>query len=293
MLNRNNLLFKFLKLKSKVYCILPRFLTLAIGRMTGHFLYYFFPLRKKVATINIKIAFPNISEAEVKKMLKRCYLHFGMLMSDFLRLPILNQKNINNLIKLDNQTKILLKENNPCIIMTGHIGNWELFLPILGYNNYHASGVAKTQRSKAGDRFFNWIRSCKNTKIIASKGNPIKELNKAFDDGYNLIFISDQNAGAKGTKDTLFNATTYTPKGAAFFNIKNNSPVIYITITMNKDHSYSINSRKLDFKKTKDSKNERIIDINNAYNKQLENSIIKYPEQYFWFHKKWDKKYYQ
>ena len=32
--------------------------------------------------------------------------------------------------------------------------------------------------------------------------------------------------------------------------------------------------------------------INDTYNKELENSIIKYPEQYFWFHKKWDKKYY-
>ena len=90
MLNRNNLLFTLLKLKSKTYCILPRALTLTMGRMTGRFLYYFFPLRKKVAIINIKIAFPNISEADLKKVLKKCYLHVGMLISDFLRLPIIS-----------------------------------------------------------------------------------------------------------------------------------------------------------------------------------------------------------
>ena len=292
MLNRNNLLFAFLKLKSKVYCILPRGLTLAMGRITGYFLYYFFPLRKKVAIINIKIAFPNISKPELKKILKKCYLHFGMLMSDFLRLPILNQKNINNLVKLDNQTETLLKDNNPCIIMTGHIGNWELFLPLFGYNNYIATGVAKTQRSKAGDRFFNWIRSCENTQIIASKGNPIKELNTAFEKGYNLIFISDQNAGPKGTKNYLFNAPTYTPKGAAFFNVKNNSPILYITITMNSNYTYTINSKKLDFSFKDNSKNQKVNYINQAYNEELENSIVKNPEQYFWFHKKWDKKYY-
>ena len=291
-MNRDNLLFAFLKLKSKMYCFLPRFLTLWIGRLTGYFLYYFFPLRKKVALINIKIAFPKKSNRDIKKILKECYLHFGMLMSDFLRLPILNQKNINNLIKLDNQTKILLKENNPCIIMTGHIGNWELFLPIFGYNNYAATGVAKTQRSKAGDRFFNWIRGCKNTMIIASKNNQVKEINKAFEKGYNLIFISDQNAGSKGTKNYLFNAPTYTPKGAASFNVKNDSPILYITITMDSDYTYTITSKKLDFLFKNDSKNQKISDINEAYNKELENSIIKYPEQYFWFHKKWDKKYY-
>ena len=291
-MNRDNLLFAFLKLKSKLFCFLPRFLTLWMGRLTGRFLYYFFPLRKKVALINIKIAFPKKSNRDIKKILKECYLHFGMLMSDFLRLPILNQDNIAKIINLDNKTKLLLKENNPSIIMTGHIGNWELFLPVFGYNNYTATGVAKTQRSKAGDKFFNWIRSCKNTMIIASKNNPVKELNKAFEKGYNLIFISDQNAGSKGTKNHLFNAPTYTPKGAAFFNVKNNSPILYITITMNSDYTYTINSKKLDFLFKDDSKIQKISDINEAYNKELENSIAKYPEQYFWFHKKWDKKYY-
>jgi len=291
-LNRDNLLFAFLKLKSKLYCFLPRFLTLCMGRVTGYFLYYFFPLRKKVALINIKIAFPEKSNRDIKKILQKCYLHFGMLMSDFLRLPILNETSIKKLIKLDDKTKILLKENNPSIIMTGHIGNWELFLPVLGYNNYIATGVAKTQRSKAGDRFFNWIRSCKNTMIIASKNNPVKELNKAFEKGYNLIFISDQNAGERGTKNYLFNAPTYTPKGGAFFNVKNNSPILYITITMNSDYTYTINSKKLNFSFKDNSRNQKINKINEAYNKELENSIIKYPEQYFWFHKKWDKKYY-
>jgi len=264
-----------------------------MGRVIGRFLYYFFPLRKKVAVINIKLAFPNKSNYEIKKILKKCYIHFGMLISDFLRLPILNKKNIDTIVKLDKETKSLLDKEGPCVIMTGHIGNWELFISLLAYNNYYVSGVAKTQKSKAGDKFFNWIRSCEKTLIIPSKGDPIKGLNKALNKGYYLVFISDQNAGAKGTRNYLFNATTYTPKGAAFFNIKNNSSILYITITMNSNYTYSINSKKINLLTKDASKNQKISDINDAYNKELENSIIKYPEQYFWFHKKWDKKYYQ
>ena len=293
MFNSNNLLFLFLKFKSKIYCALPRPLSLALGRMTGRFLYYFIPLRKKVALINLRIAFPEKSNHEIKCILKKCYLHFGMLIADFLRLPTLNKKNINNLIELDHKTKTLLGKDNPCIIMTGHIGNWELFLSVFGYNNYRASGVAKTQKNKAGDRFFSWIRACDNTLIIASDGNPIKDLSKAFNKGYHLIFISDQNAGEKGTKNYLFNAPTFTPKGAAIFNVKNDTPILFITIIMNKDYSYSIDSKKLNLVFKNDLKEQKVIDINDAYNKELENSIIKSPEQYFWFHKKWDKKYYQ
>ena len=35
-----------------------------------------------------------------------------------------------------------------------------------------------------------------------------------------------------------------------------------------------------------------IVKINEIYAKHLEKEIIKYPEQYFWFHKKWDKRIY-
>ena len=62
---------------------------------------------------------------------------------------------------------------------------------------------------------------------------------------------------------------------------------------MNSDYSYSIYSKELVLESESDIKNQKIIDINQVYNDELEKIIIKHPEQYFWFHKKWDKKYYQ
>ena len=287
------MLFSILKLKSKIFCLFPRSLSLVIGRMIGYFLYYFIPLRKKVALTNLKIAFPEKSKSEIKVILKKCYIHFGILITDFLRLPRLNKKNIGDLIELDSVTKSLLKENNPCIMMTGHLGNWELFLSVFGYNNYNVGGVAKLQKNKSGEDFFNWIRYCENTLIISSKGNPMKGLNEILKNGYHLILVSDQYAGDKGSINNFFNAPTSTPKGAAIFSIKKRTPIIFIIIIMNKDYTYSIYSKKLDPIFKNNSNEQKIIDINDAYNKELEDSIIQYPEQYFWFHKKWDKKYYQ
>ena len=176
--------------------------------------------------------------------------------------------------------------------MTAHLGNWELFLPVLGYNDYKASGVAQVQRNKNGEKFFHWIRNCKNTKIIL-KGNSIQSINKVLSENYHLILVSDQNAGKKGTLNNLFGMPTSTPKGAAILNIKNNNPIIISFIVMNKDYTYSIFSKKLNVNFNSDSTNGKIFDINEAYNKELEKIIIKYPEQYFWFHKKWNKKDYK
>jgi len=285
-------LFWVLKIKSKIFCILPRSISISFGKLIGWFLYYIMPLRKKVALKNIKVSFPNKTNYEINQILKKCYMHFGIITSDFLRLPKLNESNISTILNLDSKTQTLLSECGPSVIMTGHIGNWELFLPTLGYNNYKTSGVAQIQKSKSGEKFFNWIRSCKNTKIIP-KGNSIKNINKVLNQKYHLVLVSDQNAGKKGSINNLFDMPTSTPKGAAILNIKNKIPIIISFITMNKDYTYSIFSKKLQIDFKNQSTEEKIFNINQAYNKALQEAIIEHPEQYFWFHKKWNKKNYE
>ena len=286
------MLFSFLKLKSRLFSALPRFLSLFLGRGLGLFLYFIVPLRKRVALINLKVAFPEKTNYERKQILKKCYMHFGMLVSEFLRLPKLNKSNISNIIKLDFNTKKLLGNNRPSIIMTGHFGNWEMFLPVLGYNNYKVSGVAQVQKNKAGQKFFSWLRECPNTNIILKKSS-IKSISDTLDNQNHLILISDQYAGSKGTENIFFNHLTSTPKGAAIFHSKKNVPIILIFIFMNTDYSYSIYSKELISKNEKGNQKLDIVDINQIYNQELEKIIVQNPEQYFWFHKKWDRKIYK
>ena len=136
--------------------------------MIGYFMYYIIPLRKKVALINLKIAFPDKSLLELKLILKKCYIHFGMLASEFVRIPKLNKYNINDNITMNNKTKKLLNSNDPAIIMTGHIGNWEMLLPLLGYNNYYTSAIVQIQKNKTGEKKFNWSNKNDRTRKLRS-----------------------------------------------------------------------------------------------------------------------------
>ncbi len=211
-----------------------------------------------------------------------------MLISEFLRLPKLNKNNILNSISLDLNTKKLLDKNKPSIIMTGHFGNWEMFLPMLGYNDYNISGVAQIQKNRHGQKFFNWLRKCDNATVIQKKDS-IKAIHKTLDAGNHLLLVSDQYAGKKGTINHFFKMPTSTPKGAAIFNSKKNIPIILIFIFMNEDYSYSIFSKELVVASSNKSKGEDITLINQVYNDELEKIITKYPAQYFWFHKRWDR----
>ena len=61
---------------------------------------------------------------------------------------------------------------------------------------------------------------------------------------------------------------------------------------LNSNYSYTFTIKSLDFENSNNIEN-LFISINTAYSKILENEIKKYPSQYFWFHKKWNKKIYK
>ena len=62
---------------------------------------------------------------------------------------------------------------------------------------------------------------------------------------------------------------------------------------LNKDNTYSFSLEKLDVETIPENIEELFIEISTKYNGILENKIREYPEQYFWFHKKWDRKIYK
>ena len=60
--------------------ILPRFIALLIGRVLGLFIYYFIPVRKRIALINIKDNLTELNHRQQLSVLKNTYKHFGMIL---------------------------------------------------------------------------------------------------------------------------------------------------------------------------------------------------------------------
>ena len=90
---------------------------------------------------------------ELKILLKKTYKHFGIVLTDFLRQSNLNKDNISNYVIMDDETKNTLDRLDGGIIMTGHLGNWEIILPKLGLNNYPFVVVTQTQSNANSQSF--------------------------------------------------------------------------------------------------------------------------------------------
>ena len=63
-------------------------------------------------------------------------------------------------------------------------------------------------------------------------------------------------------------------------------------ILMNKDYSYSIKSKILTVEFDEGTNEEKINIINQNYNIELEKMVRDYPNQYFWFHRRFPRSIY-
>jgi KDO2-lipid IV(A) lauroyltransferase len=214
-----------------------------------------------------------------------------MVLIDFLRQSSLNNKNVNNYVTMDNETKAVLNSCDGGIIMTGHLGNWEAFLPAFGLNGHPFVVVTQTQKSKGSQKFFNKIRSFPNISLIPRTGGR-KQMLQVLDEYKFLGLASDQNAGKHGIKIPFFGKPASIPKGAALFHIKTGMPIIVGFCILSSDLKYKLQLRKLDIESIPDNKEDAVLKIHTEYSQLLENEIKKHPEQYFWFHRKWPKNLY-
>ena len=282
----NNITYYLFKIFSLFFSLFPRNIAIFLGKVFGTFLYYIVPLRKKVAIFNLKIAFPTLSNIDINAIILKTYKHFGILLVEFFRK---NKINLENQIHIDDETHRLLSLKQGIILMTAHLGNWEIIIPIL--NKYrNATIVVKVQRNSGGDKFVKEVRNLKNISLVpmgSSKKNMINDLKN----GNILGLASDQNAGIKGTRVKFFGKELTIPKGAGYFYYKTKCPIVIGFCTLNQNNTYNFSLREI---KIEDSHVDNLfIKINTVFSKILEEEIKRNPEQYFWFHRKWDRKLYK
>ena len=277
----------FLKTLSIFLSFIPRKITIFIAKKIGTLINIIFSKRKTVAITNINIAFPEKSISEINILIKKTYQHYMVVLVDFLRQHHFDISTIN----IDSETEKILSSNNGLILMTAHIGNWEMIVPIL--NKYKkTTGIVKIQRNSGSDKFISELRTYKNITLLPMHSSKRKMIQTLIN-GEILVLASDQNAEERGTKIPFFGKEASIPKGAAYFHHKTKCPIAIGFCMLNKDYSYEFKVKKIDIKTDPQNIENLFIDVNTIFSKLLEDQIKKNPEQYFWFHRKWDRNIYK
>lgn len=245
----------------------------------GKILFNFFKIRKGVAEKNLQRAFPNWSKKKINLTLKKTYIFFSNNLINFISFPR-SWKNIQFSVSGKKFLKDSFIEGKGIIMITGHFGSWEILGKWLGDYADLFVGIAFKQKNVGAHRFFIEQRELSNTKHIFKR--------ESFDKMYNVLqqngilgLVSDQDAGKRGVFVNFFNVPASTPKGVALFHINKKSPMVFATCVQTELLKYKIEFIPILCEV------KTIEYITQEYTQILERYIKKFPEQYFWFHRRW------
>jgi KDO2-lipid IV(A) lauroyltransferase len=106
----------------------PGFLAERVARLFAGVLDLAVPKLRRVALINLKIAFPHATPEEQDRIVDGVFASIGRLLLAIARFPSLDSVNVHSLIRyegLENYQQAKA-EGKGVLVATGHLGNWEL-----------------------------------------------------------------------------------------------------------------------------------------------------------------------
>jgi lauroyl/myristoyl acyltransferase len=254
------------KIIRKVLLILPLNLCLYLGKLVGMAL-YFNCKKRSVSFKNIKMAFPNKKTYQVKQILKKSFINFGISIVETLILP-----------KIIEYSRIVGEENidkSGGILIGIHEGSWEVYNTLFAKKHKYAI-LVKEQKKRGLNRFINEIRKEEGLYIC----NSLKELVKYLKKEYFAGIVVDHGAEDNALLVEFFSHLVPTPKGAVFLSKKLDKKVYPCFGRRLEGFSHIAEIGKpLDIQS--DEK-----DLLRKINKIYEEYLRRYPSQYLWYYKR-------
>jgi KDO2-lipid IV(A) lauroyltransferase len=247
--------------------------------------------RKRLVLQNLRNAFPDKQEKELKKISNKFYHHLCDLFMETFKIQSMTEKDVRKRISIIN-TELLDKyydEGRDVIAVLGHYGNWEwipvinLFIKAQGCQVYHPL------RNKPYNEFMLKLREKWGTLNFPMKSsyrsmNELKIENKRFVIG----MISDQTPAVNKIQHytNFLNQKTPVHVGAEKMAAKTNSPVVFFRFDKIKRGYYQLKIEPL-IENPSDYKEFEITEI---FTRHLEKIIQEKPEYWLWSHNRWKHK---
>ncbi len=253
---------------------------------------------KKITIENIMLAQPPLvkSPNEADELALKTFEHFALTFVHMLYMDRFIHLKEKKHISFENNEVIdrALKEKHGVILISGHLGNWEIGINELAKKGYPINLVAFQYVNPYLNNMMNQFRLRCKVHIIPTKG-AIRHCEEALKKGEAVIMLIDQTGRDEGVDAEFFGRTAPAMWGPANLHLKTSAPIIPYGVHYNsgpdagcKIH-YTISVKEpIRFQPT-GSKDNDIKKLAQVYLNEIEKIIRQAPEQWIWFHRRWKK----
>jgi len=247
-------------------------------------------IRRGVVDDNLAHAFPAMSPAERHHLTRQMWEHLFLLVLEVAHTPRkIHETNWRKFVDLVNKADFVryLMDERPLLVVTAHLGNFEVGGYILGVLGFPTYTVARNLDNPYLDRFVNDFRGRTGQHMIPKNGG-FDQIVDILGGGGVMTFLADQYAGAKGCWVEFFGRPASAHKAIALLALDNNARVAVSGVRrMGRPMQFQmVNHAMIDPQNVENSVGT-IKELTQWYTSELEELIRIEPGQYWWLHRRW------
>ncbi len=256
-------------------------------------------VRAGVVRSQIAAAFPERDADWVEATAAACYRHFGREAAALARLSRLDPGRLVTRTRgLEALREALAGGGAPGggrVIVTGHLGNWELAGALLAGIGLPVVAVVKRQANRRFDRRLEALRERLGIETVsmARAGHRIPE---ALAAGAAVALVADQDAGSRGVFVPYLGREASTFRGPAYLSLRTGAPLMF-GFVVREGAGYRVEIEAVPKPGGESPPGVRAgpgaardaaeVELTRRWVARLEGAVRRWPGQYFWFHRRW------
>lgn len=274
--------------------LLPRRAALAAAVSLAAGGYYLLGGLRRVAMTNIAIAFPELDQTERVRLVKGGFRNLGRILGEFSQFPKATPESLKTIIEFQvdpavySEYQRLKSEGRGIIIVSPHLGNWEML--VFGWATYDGpmSYLARPLDNPLLEKLTADLRKKFGNRPI-NKTNSVMTAARVLREEGLLGILADVNAHPKeGVFVPFFGIPACTSTGVALLAMRTNSAILPMCGAWDEEEQHYVAVHgKLIYAADTGERRSDILQTTAAFTAEVEKLIRRFPDQWLWIHKRW------
>ena len=267
---------------------MKRKLTINIGKLFGILLYVLAVNQRRLVLRNLRFCYAEWSDDQIKKLARRVFKNFGITFIEVCQSAFMSWDSLSNRYRVIGEEILInaLKANKGILIVTGHLGNWEVAQHYMHNFEKPFSVVATRMKQAWANRLLDHLRSRFGNTVIDKKGG-LPSIMQALRRGETVALLIDQSRRKQGIEVTFFGHEATATPAAALLAMRCKSTVLPMFCVRDPDGQLTIHVKPpLETIRTGDLRSDLQTNTQIMMN-AVEEMVREYPDQWFWTLKPW------
>jgi Kdo2-lipid IVA lauroyltransferase/acyltransferase len=248
-------------------------------------------IRRRIVLENLRLAFPERSEAERRSIARATYRNLGVMAPEFLLVPRMSQEEIDRIFVYEGweNYEAARARGKGVIACTAHFGNFEVLAAAHTRRDVPITMISRKMGKTGVNDLWRKARVRSGVQdLVVQKGETLKAARRALAEGRVLGYVIDQNQPLRrAIFPTFFGVPAATSPTPAVLALRSGAAVVFtVAVPLGDGRHRVIIEGPLDLPDTGHRERD-VLAFMQDLNDRLERRVREHPDRWYWLHRRW------